>query len=241
MRKLHKFLFAAGIAALVSTSVFAQSADELKRQSIQASYLLALGKKPTAAELNYWMSQTINGDMLKTLYENHRNWLQGNPEVKKDMIRRSFKNSYGRNPNDNEVNTNMQLNWTYTDWMNNHTAWLKKSSNDYEKAIQFAFQNVMGRYPTSSELSFWKGKGAMAYYVVASCVEQCKNSGNSSNCNSNVFGTSTRFADAINVAPKVAASANNLIGQAGGNVVAPGGANVVSAGGANVVAAGGLN
>ena len=241
MRKIRKLFFAASIAALFSSSVFGQSEADIKKQCIQASYLLALGKKATQAEENYWMSQSISGDMLKTLYENHRNWLQGNAEVKKEMIRRSFKSSYGRTPTDNEVNTNMKQNWTYTDWMNNHNAWLKKTPSDYEAAIKFAYQNVMGRQPSSGEISFWKGKGAMAYYVVASCVEQCKKSGSSSNCANNAMSSSTRFADAIDVAPRVAASANSLIGAAAGNVIAPGGGNVVSAGGANVVAAGGLN
>jgi uncharacterized protein YneF (UPF0154 family) len=241
MRKMKKMFFAACMAALLSTSVFGQSATELKRQSIQVSYLLAMGKKATQAEENYWLSQTINGDMVKTLYENHRNWLQSNAEVKKEMIRRSFRSSYGRTPSENEVNTNMKMNWTYSDWMKNHNAWLQKTPADYEKAIRFAYQNVMGRQPSSGELSYWKGKGAMAYYVVASCVEQCKKSGNSSNCANNVFSSSSSFADAINVAPTVGASASALIGPAGGNVIAPGGGNVVAAGSANVVAAGGGN
>ena len=241
MRKMHKVLMTGGMAVLLSISVFAQSADDIKRQGIQASYLLAMGKKPTTAEVNYWMSQSISGDVLKTLYENHRKWLQTNPDAKKEMIRRSFKNSYGRTPSESEVNTNMQQAWTYTDWMNNHNAWLKKTPSDYEQAIRFAYQNVVGRQPNSSELTYWKGRGAMAYYVVASCVEQCKRSGSSANCASNVFGTGSSFAETINVAPSVAASASGLIGAAGGNVVAPGGGNVVSAGGANVVAAGGGN
>ena len=125
--------------------------------------------------------------------------------------------------------------------MNNHGAWLKKTPSDYENAIKFAYHNVLNRQPSSTELSFWKGKGAMAYYVVASCVEQCKTSGKSANCASNVFSSSSRFADAISVAPSVAASANGIIGQASGNVVAPGGGNVISAGGGNVIAAGGMN
>jgi hypothetical protein len=241
MKKMFKLFVATCMAALLSSSVFSQSADDVKRQSIQASYLLALGKKPTTAEVNYWMGQSISGDVVKTLYENHRNWLLANPEAKKDMIRRSFRNSYGRTPNESEVNTNMQQAWTYTDWMNNHSAWLKKTPSDFENAIKFAYQNVLNRQPSSSELSFWKGKGAMAYYVVASCVEQCRKSGSSSNCANNVFSSTSRYADAITVAPSVATSASNLIGAAGGNVVAPGGGNVVSAGGGNVVAAGGGN
>ena len=241
MRKLHKVLMTAGTALLLSTSVFGQNADQIKRESIQASYMLAMGKKPTQAEENYWMSQKINGDMLKTLYENHRQWLQSNPEVKKDMIRRSFKNSYGRTPSESEVNTNMKQNWTYVDWMNNHIAWLKKTPSDFEQAIKFAYQNVLNRQPSSSELSFWKGKGTMAYYAVAACVDQCKRSGNSSNCASNVLGSGSGYAQTVNVSPSVAASASGLIGQAGGNVVAAGGANVVAAGGANVIAVGGGN
>jgi hypothetical protein len=241
MRKMQKMLFAACMAALLSTSVFGQSADDLKRQSIQASYLLALGKKATQSEVNYWMGQTISGDMVKTLYENHRNWLQGNPEVKKDMIRRSFKDCYGRTPSESEVNTNMKMNWTYTDWMENHRAWLKKTPGDYAKAIEFAYQNVLSRQPSSSELSYWKGKGAMAAYVIAACLDQCKKAGNSSNCVTSSVSSTTRYANALEVAPKIATSAGGLIGAAGGNVVSGGGANVIAPGGGNVIAAGGMN
>jgi hypothetical protein len=241
MKKMYRYFLAACTAALLSSSTFGQSADDVKRQSIQVSYLLALGKHASQGEINYWMGQPISGDAVKTLYELHRRYLQENPEVKKDMIRRSFRNSYGRTPNESEVATNMKSNWTYTEWMNNHSAWLKKSPSDYEAAIKFAYQNVLNRQPSSSELSYWKGKGTNAYYVVASCVEQCKNSGRSSNCASNVFGTSSRYSQSVSVVPSVATSANGLIGGAGANVIAPGGGNVISAGGGNVVAAGGLN
>jgi len=238
---MKKIFFAVGIAAFLSTSVFAQNANDLKRQSIQTSYLLALGKKATQAEENYWMGQTITGDMVKTLYENHRNWLQGNPEVKKDMIRRSFKDSYGRTPSENEVSTNMKMNWTYTDWMENHRAWLKKTPSDYLNAIEFAYSNVMGRKPSTAEVSYWKGRGAMAAYVISGCLDQCKRSGNSSNCVNNALSATTRYASAIEVDAKIATTASSLIGSAGGNVVSAGSMNVIAPGGGNVIAAGGMN
>lgn len=241
MRKMQKMFFAACMAALLSTSVFGQSADDLKRQSIQTSYLLALGKSATQAEVNYWMGQPISGDMVKTLYENHRSWLQSNPEIKKDMIRRSFRDSYGRFPKESEVNTNMNMNWTYTDWMENHRAWLKKTPSDYVAAIEFAYFNVFNRKPSSTELAYWKGQGAKVAYVISACLDQCKRSGNSSNCVNNALSSSTRYANALDVAPKIAASAGNLIGAAGGNVVAAGSANVIAPGGGNVIAAGGGN
>ncbi|MDB5193141.1 MAG: hypothetical protein JWQ96_2704 [Segetibacter sp.] len=239
---MYKFFVVAFITASMGAPVIAQNANQVKSETIKASYLIALGKKATDGEVNYWMGQNLPGnDMLKTLVENHRQYMQGNPEVEKDMIRRSFKNAYGRDPNNNEVLQNMRENKTYSEWINNHVAWLRKTPSDYEHAIRNAYQIVLGRQPQSGELNYWKSKTANAFYIVASCVENCKRSGGAGYCASNVMATNSSYASTLAVLPQVAAQGNSLLGTAAGNVIAPGGGNVVAAGGGNVVAAGGLN
>lgn len=239
MRKLLQLFMAACLSTAFMVSASAQSADEIKRQTISTSYLLSFGKLPSQAETNYWMGQNLSGDVLKNLVENHRNYLQGNPSLKKDMIRRSFKNVYGRTPSESEVNQNMSQNYNYSDWIKNHMAWLRKSGTDYENVIKFAYQNVMGRQSYANEVSYWKNNGATAYYLLAACVDNCKRTSGSGACAKNVVGNG--LLDQIKVADVVAKQTASLIGQAGGNVISAGGGNVVSAGGGNVVSAAGGN
>ncbi len=238
MKRMYKFMIAMVIMTMVTAT--AQSQD-VKTERITVAYMIAMGRKPSSAELNYWKGQ---GNLtVEQLVENHRQYLAGDKASKRTMIIKAFKNAYGRNPTESEINTNMNQNMTYVQWMNNHLAWLKKSSSDYVNVIKNSYKTVFGREPNAAEINFWKSQPVMSHMILAACHEDWKRkNGNTAKTNgSNTIGSSSSYLELAFVGSQVAKEASSLIGPAGGNVIAPGGGNVVSAGGANVVAAGGGN
>jgi hypothetical protein len=238
MKRMYKFMIAMIIVTMVSAT--AQSQD-VKTERITVAYMIAMGRKPSSGELNYWKGQ---GNLsVEQLVENHRQYLAGDKASKRAMIIKAFKNSYGRNPSESEIATNMNQNMTYAQWMNNHLAWLKKSSGDYVNVIKNSYKTVFGREPNTGELNFWKSQPVMSHMILAACHEDWKrkNGNTAKTSGANTIGTSSSYVDLFKVGNEVANEASKLIGPAGGNVIAPGGGNVVSSGGGNVVAAGGMN
>lgn len=237
-KRMYKLIVAVLLVTMISAT--AQSQD-VKTERITVAYMIAMGRKPSSGELNYWKGQ---GDLTTAqLVEKHRQYLSGDNASKRTMIIKAFKNSYGRNPTESEISTNMNQNMTYAEWMNNHLSWLRKSSGDYVNVIKNSYKTVFGREPNTGELNFWKSQPVMSYMILAACHEDWKrkNGNNAKTSGSNTIGTSSSYLDLFKVGNQVANEASKLIGPAGGNVIAPGGGNVVSSGGGNVVAAGGGN
>lgn len=236
--KMYKLLIAVLLVTMVS--VTAQSQD-VKTERITVAYMIAMGRKPNTGELNYWKGQ---GNLtVSQLVENHRQYLAGDKASKRTMIIKAFKNSYGRNPTESEISTNMNQNMTYAEWMNNHLAWLKKSSSDYVNVIKNSYKTVFGREPNSGELNFWKSQPVMSHMILAACHEDWKrkNPNAAKTSGSNTVGSSSSYLEFAKVGSQVANEASGLIGPAAGNVIAPGSGNVIAPGGGNVVAAGGMN
>lgn len=241
MKHLYRSLFALVCSVLLITGVLAQNADQLKTERINASYLIAMGRKPNSGEITHWKKQ---GDLtVAQLVEHHRNYLAGDANMKRSLIIQAFKNSYGRAPIESEIKTNMTQKMTYAEWMINHINWLKKSTTDYTDVIKRAFKAVMGRDPQQAEINYYKSQPVMSYMVMAATLEDWKRqNGNKAKTSGTLtIGASSSYLSYVGVSATVASEASNIIGQASGNVIAAGGGNAVSAGGANVVAAGGGN
>lgn len=241
MKKIYMSILAVIMAGVMTSTGLAQSEDQLKTERIYASYMMAIGRMPNSGEVTYWKGR---GNLtVAQLVEFHRQYLSGDQNSKRAMIIKAFKNSYGRNPVQSEINTNMAQNLTYYEWMNNHLQWLRKSSTDYVNTLKNAYRAVMRREPNNQEISYWRSQPVMSYMILAAALEQWKaTNGNAAKTSGgNTIGGSSSFVDQYKISEKTANETNQLIGAAGGNVIAPGGGNVVPGGGGNVVAAGGMN
>ncbi len=241
MKHLYRVLFALVCSALLVTGVIAQNADQLKTDRINASYLIAMGRKPNSGEITHWKKQ---GDLtVAQLVENHRNYLAGDANMKRALIIQAFKNSYGRDPIESEIKTNMTQKMTYAEWMTNHINWLKKSTTDYTDVIKRAYKAVMGRDPQQAEINYYRSQPVMSYMVMAATLEEWKrqNGTKAKTSGSLTIGSTSSYISHVGVSATVAKEASNLIGQASGNVIAPGAGNAISPSGGNVVAAGGMN
>ena len=252
MKKFATRLLTIALLTSFASSAFAQYD---KKQTIEASYVMALDRNATSSEVNYWMGQPLKGDFLGQMVETHRGWLQSNPNEKRTMIRKAYKDAYGIDPSNAEVEKNMQMNYHYTDWINNHLAWIGKSDAEKTQVYTRAYNKILGRNPSNDELKYWK-QGAYAYYLVAGCLQTCKQSSSSGSCLARIISPSSSSVLQVPANQPLAMSAakineasaakmgNTLVASGGGNLVASGGGNLVASGGGNIsalIASGGGN
>lgn len=228
-------LFVAAPAAL------AQPAKVAER--VQASYLIAFGRRATDAEVAYWAKQ--NPASVESLVANHRNYLKQDANTQRAAIKRSYIDALGRNPNDGEFKHWMSGNDTYTQLMKNHVDWLARNPGEYESAIKRSYQTVLRRQPNAAEIKYWKSQGTLSYLMLVACHEDwAKRNGTAPKTSGglSISGTPSITTAALSAdIAKEARAASGVVAAGGGNVVAAGSANVVAAGSANVVAAGSAN
>jgi len=222
-----------------------------RTERIQASYLLAFGRKATQSEVNYWLGQP---DKTITEYlTNHRQFANSDKGTMKALIIKSYKDVLGREPTSSEVNYWMNKNMLYVDLTKNHVQWLAGNPSEYENVIRRSYQAILNRQPDAGEINYWKSQGTLSYVVLLSCHEEWKrangqtakktsgsNSISSSSSSLQTYLLSNKVANEVKIATGINNS-GNVIAPGGGNVIAAGGGNVIAAGGGNVIAAGGGN
>lgn len=218
-----------------------------KTERIQASYLLAFGRKANQSEVNYWLSQP--GKTVAEYLANHRQFAVSDKGTMKSLITKSYQDILGRVPTQAELNYWMSGNQLYVDLTKNHIRWLSDNPAEYENVIKRSYEKMFGRQPETAEINYWKSQGVLSYVVLLSCHEEWKRtngqtakkiSGSSSISTNGLSLQTIPVSDKVANEVKLATGLTNG-GNGGGNVIAAGGGNVIAAGGGNVVAAGGLN
>ncbi|HEY1109304.1 MAG TPA: hypothetical protein VGE76_11745, partial [Opitutaceae bacterium] len=238
--------------AALAASVSAQTQAQLER--IQASYLLAFGKKATEAEVGYWSKQSAQS--ISDLIANHQRYLKQDVGTHRATIKRSYIDALGREPNDGEYKHWLSGSDTYTQLMKNHVAWLRGNPAEYEKVIRRSYRLVLNSTPSAAEINYWKGQGTLSYAMLAAAHDWWKKQNPSGNgkpaAKATIAPASTTYltvapvsaavaAEAIKAAGLIGNDGGSLVGNDGASLVAAGGGHLVAAGGGNLVAAGGGN
>lgn len=242
------------MAAAIATASFAQDANQLRSERIQASYMLAFGRAPQSTEITYWQGRN-ESNSIADLLRNHKTYLGQDANTRTATIRRAYIDAMGRNPSADEIKYWSAYNQTYTELMKNHVQWLGGNPAEYEKVIKASYQFVLNRQPSAAEVGYWKGQGTYSYAMLVGCHEDWKKknpptaqktSGRAELSTSSSYLSLVPLSAAIAIEARnsvglVAAGGGNMVAAGGGNLVAAGGGNIVAAGGGNMVAAGGGN
>lgn len=249
MKKL--ILFLALFVSLLATAATAQT--QVQRERIQSSYLLAFGRAATDSEVVYWSKQSAQS--IADLIAGHRRYLKQDAGTHRAMIRRSYIDALGREPNEGEYKHWLGGDDTYTQLMKNHVSWLRGNPGEYEGVIRRSYRLVLNRAATAPEIAYWKSQGTLSYALLAAAHDGWKKqnpSGGTKTSGPATVSSGTTYLATATVSPAIAAEARNaaglvgndgasLIGNDGSTLVAAGGGNLVAAGGGNLVAAGGGN
>ena len=168
------FLFT--FIVIVFSSYCVKGQDDEKTQRIKASYILAFGQLPSAAEVNNWYPQSYSNSMA-ALMAQHKAFIKSGG-YKKEAIINAYKDAYGLTlkETDGEYIAYSYYNWTYTDVMNNIVGWFKNHPADYEKVINNAFKYVYNRKPSTLEMDKWKNNSQKYSYAMMVGYLQTKKS-----------------------------------------------------------------
>ncbi len=243
MKKQSAFLRVC-IAFLVSLPLLAlaQSAPQLQRERIIASYIMALARMPSETEISYWKekkeSQSIN-----SLISMHRKALVEHPQEHEEIIVRSYIDAMGRYPSKTEIRAWSDRSYTYSELMKNHLTWLSGRPQEYDRTIRASYQFVLNREPSVDELLYWKRQGVISYLVMISCHEDSKRNQATARgvFKAGNFSTNSSYITNFAVSKEIASEARisaGLITVNAGNVLIPGAGGVVAAGVSSLVAAG---
>lgn len=159
MKKLNMCLLIFLSLAMAPQFVMAQDNAQLKKERVQASYLLAFGRLPNTGELAWWK----NDFTVAQLVESHRNYMNKlTPGSKDDVIKKTYFIAFGR---DNNVQPGEISHWKnrseiFWEMLPLHVQWLNQNINDrpdlYNDVVKAAYMKLFGKPATTTELSKWK-------------------------------------------------------------------------------------
>jgi hypothetical protein len=231
------------LAALSSTIVPAFAVSEAQNERINAAFVLALGRAPTAAESERW------GKEEKLLIADLVARLQAQGE---SAVDRACADAFGRGPTDAERQAWAAGRPTYTALMKQHVQWLAGHPEEYAKVIGRSYQLVLGRAPIDLEITYWQAQPPLSFVLLNGCIENWarRNApGLTVTSGRATVSVNSEWLTGIRLSPAVAAEARaaaglfpagdaHLAAATGRNVVAAGAGGVDSAGGIHFVAVG---
>jgi hypothetical protein len=227
------------------TGIKAQDNKQLRRERIQSSYMLALGRNPSEAEINYWQGRT-DANTIADFVKNHKAYIGQDAGTRRAIIIKSYNDILGRNPSQGEIDYWAKYNSTYSELTKNHVQWLAGNPGEYENVIRRSYQFYLKRQPNADEIRYWKSQGTLSYLMLVACHEDwVKRGGNRAQTGSGAgLNANSVLVNKIQISPTIAREAKSFAGvvaSGGGNIVASGAGNIVAAGAGNVVAAGAGN
>jgi len=235
LKKLSFYLIAIFSFSFFSTSVAAQSKDEV----INGSYFVAFGRYATSGELNYWR-QYVGNSTVQQMVERHRDFIKTNQYEREQTIKRSYQDAFGWQPSADEVKFWAGQHRTYAELISNHiNNWLNVYPDKKEHVIRQSYYRVFNRNATADEVKYWMKQQTYSFVQLVAMHTTWKQQNQKSSTitgirpNLNTNGIST-----AGLSPQAVSA---VIAAGGGNVIAAGGGNVIAAGGGNVISAGGLN
>ncbi len=143
----------------------AQSPQHEER--LAASFVLALGRTATPAELEQWSKQEPGavGDLLVR----HRQKLQTDPDLERLVVAKATLDALGRAPAEGDAPG--LSGGTYTDAVRLHLKRLAEQPAEYEATLQRAYRAVLKRNAYSVEIDYWKRQPVVSYALLAACIE----------------------------------------------------------------------
>jgi hypothetical protein len=241
-------LFLAASLLVPPMTAHGQSAGQAER--IAASFVLALGRTPTAAEIERWAKQEPLP--LADLIARHRRQLEGDPAAGRAVIVKASQDAFGRAASEDDPDTLSGGGGTYADLMRRHLRWLAGHPAEYEQVLHRAHRLLLQRDAYPVEIDYWKRQPALSFALLVGCIEDWarrNRPGLMATTGVVAVSVNSPYLATVRLSPAVAAEARVAAGleprsdaalasAAGRNLVAPGADRVASVGGIHFTAAG---
>lgn len=246
------FLGAALAFASSFTPAFAEAPAPSER--IAASYLLALGRLPSAAEIEPWRNE--EKILIRDLVARLQQQLQKNPDLQQATRVKAFEDAFGRAPRAGEIDVAGGADTrTYTEWMNRHIQQLAAHADDYREVLDRAYRLVVRRGVYEEEVAYWKARETLSYALLVGCIEDWarrNQPGLMVTAGTATVSINSNYLTTVRLPPAIAEEARAVVGLptadtdyfrygSSRTVIAAGAGDVVSGGRIHFVAAGADN
>jgi hypothetical protein len=231
---ISRFTLTVLIASLVlsATAAFAQSTAQTER--IEASFVLALGRAPSAADIAEMEKQ--GALTISELVARHRQQLQNDVALQRTTAIKAWKDAFGRAPTETEIARSLTGNRTYTELMQAHIQWLAENPAEYEKVMERGYRLVIRRGVYPGEIAYWKKRNTLPFALLVGCIEDWgrRNApGLMETTGTATVSINSNYLETVRLSPVVAIEARVAAG-----LTAAGTADFLSASGRNLVSAG---
>ena len=253
---MKKSFFALTIAVVVVLFLgTARAQSEEQTQRITTSYLLALGRAPSVAELN--VDSQVPGLSIATAIERRRELIQNDAGTKRAVIVKACEDAFGRAPSEDEIRNELAGNRTYSELISAQITRLADHPTEYAEVMNRAYRLVIHRDIYPMEVEYWKKRSTAPYYLLAACLEDWarrNQPGLMVTSGETIISINNSCLSTIQLSPKIAAEARAVLGlplsenenapnqsSFGRNIMATGATEIISSGHIAFAAAGKAN
>lgn len=224
-----------------------QSAQLAER--IAASFVLALGRAPDAAEALDWAK--ADPRPVADLIGRHREALRRDATAGRAVAVKAGQDAFGRAPSEEEL-LRLSDGEIYAEIVQRHIQALAGSRAEYERVVHRAYRLHLNRDAYGVELDYWRARPPLSFVLLAGCVENWarrNQPGLMATAGVPSISVNSSYLVTVRLSPPVAAEARAAAGPArpgapalaaalGRHIVAPGAGSVASVGGIHFAAAG---
>lgn len=236
------------LTLFILCTAVATYAQGSRTERIIASYMIAFGRPPQAAETQYWLTDPLSNKTVNDLVEKHReNMNKVDRSLRLTAVKQSYIDAFGRAPRQDEINYWMGSVNTYAEMRKKHVEWFAARPDEWVKVIQASYQTAFKRAPKADELAYWKGQPARSFWdLVVQHDEFIRNNPHLGPKSGSSGTTLVKRENKVTITPSLLneirlSGGAGVISTGGGNVISTGGGNVISTGGGNVISTGGGN
>lgn len=248
-------LLSAFVALVLSSVVSAATPapSPAQQERVEAAYVLALGRTPTAAELAQdAQTQTLSvPDLVARLARQ----LKADAALQRATRLKAFVDAYGRAPRAGELEATAADASTYTELMQRHVAALGAQPDAYRPVLDRAYQLVVRRGVYDEEVAYWKARDTLSFVLLVGCIEDWarrNQPGLMVTAGTPTVSVNSTYLTTLRLSPAIAEEARAVVGLARANtdyfrygssrtVIAAGAGDLVSGGRIHFVAAGSAN
>jgi hypothetical protein len=212
---------------------------------ITASFLLARGRVPAAAELGAWPDAATSS--FADLMARHREQLRQDAAAQQAVAAKAGLDAFGAAADQAPAGSPRGAG-LYLDAMRQHLQWLTARPDEYVLVVQRAYRLVLRRDAYAPELEYWKRRPVQSFALLAACIDDWARrnqpgltvtSGPAAINVNSPYLTTVRLSSALAAEVRAASGIQRPAKPAlGYHVVAPGAEAVASVGGVHFAAAG---
>ena len=238
------------VVACVSAPAVVHAQSVQIEERIAASFVLALGRTPTTADVEQWAKDGPR--TVADFFNRHREALRHDAAAGREVAVKAAQDALGRAPSEDELRR-LSDGEIYAEIVQRHIQRLGGNPLEYEQVMHRAYRLHLQRDAYAVELDYWRARPTLSFALLAACVENWarrNQPGLMATAGVPSVSVNSPYLAAVRLSPAVAAEARAAAGlpppddaalaaALGRHIVAPGAGTVASVGGIHFAAAGG--